>query len=233
MLLVIFWDLIFINKFGKRFIVWVFGNCEKYLILWEYYNVFVLMFCIVFWILFFFVLCCIIFYVSVWIFWSVIYKCVCVYVLEYFRNFVDVYMKFVFIMIFIIVVYFFCFMLSMILYVFREDSLSFYFFVLYSIVKVVMSFCLVCYLVIFIVCNWKFFGYVWLFFVKKFRYMWWVYVLMCCRLLDYGLSMSNVYVCMLNFSYNLMFNIVRFYEVIMRLFRGKLVKLVFIDLYDF
>lgn len=226
------WDLILINKPGKRFIAWVLGNCEKYLTLREHHNVPVLTFRIVLWILSFFIPCCIIFYASARILRSAIHKRARVHVLEYPRNPADAYMRSAFTTILIITVYFLCLTPSMILYVFREGSSSFYSLALHSIAKVAMSFRSVCYPVIFIARNRKFSGYVRSFFVKKFRYIRRAYASMRCRPTDYGLSTSNVYVCTQNPSHSSTCNIVTPYEPKTRSFRGKPVKLAFTDLYD-
>lgn len=228
------WDLILIKQPGKRFIAWVLGNCEKYLTLREHHYVPILTLRVVLWILSFFVPCCIIFYASVRILRSAIHKRARVHVLEYPRNPADAYMKSAFTTIMIIAVYFLCLTPSMVLYVFREGSSSYYSLTLHSIAKVAMSFRSVCYPVIFIARNRKFSGYVKSFFEKKFRYLRWAYSAMCCRPQDRGLGIgtSNVYICPPNPKHCSTCNINRLYERKTMPFRGKPVKLAFTDLND-
>lgn len=226
------WDLIFINHPGKRFIAWVLGNCEKYLTLREHHYVPILTLRVVLWILSFFVPCCIIFYASVRILRSAIHKRARIHVLEYPRTPADAYMKSAFTTIMIIAVYFLCLMPSMVLYVFREGSSSYYSLTLHSIAKVAMSLRSVCYPVIFIARNRKFSGYVRSFFGKKFRYIRRAYATMCCKPPEFGLGISNAYVCPSNPSQSSTSNIYRLYEQKTTPFRGKTVKIAFSDLND-
>lgn len=226
------WDLILIKKPGKRFIAWVLGNCEKYLTLREHHYVPILTLRVVLWVLSFFVPCCIIFYASVRILRSAIHKRARVHVLEYPRNPADAYMKSAFTTITIMAVYFLCLTPSMVLYVFREGSSTYYSLTLHSIAKVAMSFRSVCYPVIFIARNRKFSGYVKSFFEKKFRYIRWAYATMCCRAPDRGLGTSSVYICPPNPSHSSTCNIDKIYERKNIPFRGKPVKLAFSDLND-
>ena len=186
------WDQVFIQKPGKRFIAWVLGNCEKYLTLREHHNVPILTLRVVLWIVSFFIPCCIIFYASVGILRSALQKRVRVHVLE-FRGAADAYSKSAFTTIIIIVVYFLCLIPSLVFYIFREMSSSYYSLALHSVAKVAMSFRSVCYPVIFISRNRKFSCYVRSFFARKLR------LLRCsqreCRTAECGLGASNIYSC--------------------------------------
>lgn len=115
------WDLILINKPGKRFIAWVLGNCEKYLTLREHNNVPVISFRIVLWTLSFMIPCVVIFYASGQILRTALNKRVRVHVLEYPRNPVDAYSKSSFITIMITTVYFLCLIQPCIVYFERRQ----------------------------------------------------------------------------------------------------------------
>lgn len=165
------WDLILINKPGKRFIAWVLGNCEKYLTLQEHYNMPVIALRIVLWTLSFFIPCCIIFYATAQIFRSTLRKRVRVHMLESPPSPVDSYSRSAYTTIIIISVHFLCLFPSLILYIFREESSSYYSLTLHSFAKVAMSLRSVCYPVIFIARNQKFSQYVRSFVAKKFRFI--------------------------------------------------------------
>lgn len=227
------WDLILINKPGKRFIAWVLGNCEKYLTLQEHQYVPVLVLRVVLWILSFFIPCCIIFYATIRILRSALQKRVRVHVLDFPRNPVDAYSKSAYTTIMIIMVYFLCLTPSMVLYIFREQSSAYYSLTLHSIAKVAMSFRSVCYPVIFIARNRKFSGYVRSFFAKKLRFIRCVDAEMCCRPPELGLSTSNcVYICSHGSSHKVMCNDDKVSEGPRQtmLFRGTPIKMAFTDL---
>lgn len=226
------WDLILIKRPGKRFIAWVLGNCEKYLTLQEHNYMPVIVLRLVLWMVSFFVPCCIIFYASVRILRSALHKRTRVHVVEYPRNPADAYSKSAYTTIMIITVYFLCLIPSMVLYILREGSSSYYSLTLHSIAKVAMSFRSVCYPVIFIARNRKFSGYVRSFFEKKFRCVRRVYAAMCCRPPDCGLATSNVYICSPNPGQSSTCNIYRHSERKTTPFRGTPVKLAFSDLND-
>lgn len=236
------WDLILINKPGKRFIAWVLGNCEKYLTLREHNNVPVLTLRVVLWMLSFFIPCCIIFYATVRILRSALMNRTRVQVLEFPRT-VDAYSKSAYTTIIIIMVYFLCLIPSMILYIFREGSSAYYSLTLHSIAKVAMAFRSVCYPVIFIARNRKFSGYVRSFFVKKFTFARRTEAEVCCRHPEFGLSSSSncayitssncVYIYSPNASHryhNSNCIVTKLSERQTTLFRGTPIKLAFTDL---
>lgn len=190
------WDLILINKPGKRFIAWVLGNCEKYLTLREHNNVPVISFRIVLWILSFMIPCVVIFYASGQILRTALNKRVRVHVLEYPRNPVDAYSKSSFTTIMITTVYFLCLIPSLVLYILREGSSgSYYSPAVHIIAKVAMSFRSVCYPVIFIARNRKFSGHVRTFLRKKCTLIQRTCAAMHCRSLNCRQGVRHVYEC--------------------------------------
>lgn len=224
------WDLILINKPGKRFIAWVLGNCEKYLTFKEHDNVPVLMLRVVLWVLSFFIPCCIIFYATVRILRSACLNRARVHVIEFPRT-VDAYSKSAYTTIIIIMVYFLCLIPSMIFYIFREGSSKYYSLALHSVAKVAMAFRSVCYPVIFIARNRKFSGHVRSFFVKKLRFMRCAEAEVCCRPPEFGLSTSNcAYIYSQSPGNNANCNINKLSERHTTLFRGTPIKLAFTDL---
>jgi len=224
------WDLIVINKPGKRFIAWVLGNCEKYLTLKEHHNVPILSLRVVLWILSFFIPCCIIFYATLRILRSTLQNRTRVHVLQYPRT-VDAYSRSAYTTILIIMVYFLCLFPSMVLYIFREGSSSFYSLTLHSIAKVAMSFRSVCYPVIFIARNRKFSGYVRSFFAKKFRFMRCADAEMCWRPPEFGLSTGScVYIYSQSSGDNATCNANKLSDRQTTMFRGTPIKMAFTDL---
>ncbi|XP_068670276.1 C-X-C chemokine receptor type 2-like [Montipora foliosa] len=226
------WDLILINKPGKRFIAWVLGNCEKYLTLRNDDNVPVITFRIILWTVSFFIPCCIIFYSTVRILRSALQNRTRVQVFEYPRT-VDAYSKSAYTTIIIIMVYFLCLIPSMVFYIFREKSSKYYSRSLHIIAKVAMAFRSVCYPVIFIARNRKFSGYVRSFVVKKFRLLQWVNEERAfCRPPESGIRTNySVYFCSPSGSHNAAACVVtKSSERQTTLFRGTPIKLAFTDL---